>query len=395
MKNSLVCCYLTHNHPDIVLSVLEHSLKIYADHGIDVCIYDDSDDDTTKTIVDGFVERGATNLYYIDAREAEGGDQKLYLIMNGYRLPKDYDYIWPVKDRVCFESTYIDRLCAKIDEDHDVILGLNEWQRWDVSHPVHSDHYTDPAEFYNDYGFFITNWECTIRKRSTMLDPVDWQKYKEIYNIYVSPFSQMLSLFARAAKMNEFSAAICRYDANERFFAAGGHSSWRNRIFDLWIDKWIDANYKLPNIYDAYKLSVIKDETNLKDIFGSVSYMMGYRDDGIYDRSVFEKYRNVWPLVTDIPLESLELIADMKYEEVIKKTINEFESSITENDFLKARYLFVGNLWFKQMYDEKTYKKLFDSFSQYTYDMLSEGSSKVFEGVKSVDDIAAQGLTFS
>lgn len=393
MKNSLVCCYLTHNHAEIVRSVLEHSYKTYAERGIDIYFYDDSDDYETAKIIEEYVSNGASNLYYVDVREALGANHKLFLIILGYGQLKSYDYIWPIKDRVYFKDSFLDRLCDKIDENHDVVLCMNEWQRWDVSRPVICDYYTDPTKFYRDYGFFITNWEGTIRRRNTMLEPVDWERYSELYNIKLDGFNQLISLFVRASEMDNFSAAICRYDQVERNFAVASQSSWRNEVFKLWIDSWIDANYRLPDCYNPYKLQVIKDETNLKDIFGSVSYMMSYRDDGIFNRSIFEKYINVWPLVTDIPIESLELIADMKYEEVIRKTLNEFEDSIAEKDFLKARYLFAGNLWFKHMYDEKTYKILFEYFNEYTYDMLSAGSSKVFHGVGDINDIVYKSRT--
>ena len=378
MKNSLVCCYMTHDHPDIMETVLKNSLNSYAEHDIDVCVYDDSEDHRTDEIVRGYINNGAHNLYYVDAGKARGGNGKLYLIMNGYGLPKDYDYIWPTKDRVYFDGTYLDRLCEKIDEDHDVVLGINEWQRWDVSHPVSCDEYNDPVLFFRDYGFFITNWECTIRRRSTMLEPVDWQKYCNLYDIENNPFNQLLSLFVRAAEMKGFSAAICRYDQNERSFAISGDSGWRAVVFDLWIDKWIDNIYKLPSIYDAYKLKVIKDETNLKDIFGSVSYMLNYSEKGILDRRIYEKYGNIWPLITDVPQRIIELVADKRYEEVIADTLKDFEDSMGNKDYLKARYIFAGNPWLKDMYDRKTYDRLFACFNEYTYDMLSAGRSDVF-----------------
>lgn len=384
MKNSLVCCYLTHDHPDIMATVLKNSLNSYAEHDIDVCVYDDSEDHRTEEIVRGYINNGAQNLYYVDARKARGGNGKLYFVMNGYGLPKDYDYIWPIKDRVYFEGTYLDRLCEKIDEDHDVVLGINEWQRWDVSHPINYDEYSDPGLFFRDYGFFITNWECTIRRRITMLEPVDWQKYCNLYDIENNPFNQLLSLFVRAAEMKGFSAAICRYDQNERSFAIGGDSSWRTIVFDLWIDMWIDNIYKLPAIYDGYKLKVIKDETNLKDIFGSVSYMLNYSEKGILDRQIYERYRNVWPLITDIPQRIIELAADKRYEEAIADTLKDFEDSLGNKDYLKARYIFAGNPWLKDMYDKKTYDRLFACFNKYTYDMLSTGRSDIFIYIEKV-----------
>ncbi len=378
MKSKVACCYFTHNHDEIIRSVIEHCYKVYAKHEIDICVYDDSDDEKTEKVIEEYRENGASNVYYVDAHLAEGANNKMFLLMNGYGLPGIYDYIWPVKDRLCFEDSYLDRLCEKIDEGHDVVLGMNEWQRWDISLPVKRDYYFDPVLFYRDYGFFITNWECTIRKIGTMLSPVDWTNYSEAYDIQFNPFNQLISLFARAAEMDDFSAAICRYDQNERFFAPGGHSGWENEAFNLWIDKWVSANYMLPNVYDPYKTKVIKDETNLRDIFGSVANMINYREKNIYNRDIFIKYRNMWAMLTDVPLRDLELIADGSFEEVFVNTLGEMEKAMEDEDFAKARYLFVGNAWFKDLFDEDTYNDLFRRFNEYTYDILSKGESKAF-----------------
>ncbi len=387
MKNSLACCYLTHDHADILDKVLEHSIKAYSERRIDICIYDDSGNEDTKAVVEKYIEEGFDNIYYIDIHKARNANHKLFLIMNGEGLPKDYDYIWPTKDRQCFEPQFLDRLCEMIDQDPDVIIGINEWQRWDISKPVDKDVYTDPVELYRDYGFYITNWECTIRKRSSMLDKIDWNKYRSLYDIENNPFNQLLSLFVRAAEMESFTAGICRYDQNERFFSASGVSGWRNEIFELWIDKWVAANYKLPAAFDAYKLKVIKDETNLREIFGSAYFMMGYSEDGIYNRGVYEKYEKLWPMITDIPIEWLKFIADKKYEEVISLSVIRFEEAFKNKDYFTARNLFAGNKWFSQIYDDQTYKHLFGLFNEFTYDMLSRGQSEVFADINEVEDI--------
>lgn len=97
MKYSIACCFLTHNHPDIVKDILDKCLKIYANFGVDIFFYDDSDDDATKQIAEKKISEGASNLFYIDVHSAINGDHKYYLILQGYGLPKDYDYIWLVR----------------------------------------------------------------------------------------------------------------------------------------------------------------------------------------------------------------------------------------------------------------------------------------------------------
>ena len=392
MKYSVACCYLTHNHPDIVKEVFDKSLQPYADHGIDVCICDDSDNLATKTLVEEYVNKGYTNLYYVDMHEAKHASHKLILVFKGDNLPKDYDYLWICKDRVCFTNSYLEKLCTAIDEGHDVIMGTSELSRWDVGiRSYQHDTYTDPAEFYRRYAVVSTNWEATIRKRETMLAPIDWDNYLSLYgnDIVRLSFDHPITLFTRLAELDSPSMRICRYEPNERFISAQTGSSWRkgSYIFELWIDKWVAANYALPSIYDPYKAEAIKSETNLSELFGSVEYMIYLKDEGTYTREIFEKYRNIWPFVTDIPVHRLGMIADGDYQGALQDTVNDFHDSIANHMFGKAWWILASNGWFEKLFDKETYMILVYAFNAYRQNMMHTGASNVFDGVNSVQDI--------
>jgi len=387
MKNSIACCYLTHNHVEAMSEVLDRCLTTYATHGIDICIYDDSDDDSTKNMVSSIISNGASNLYYIDAHAAISGDHKHLMILQGYGLPKDYDYIWPCKDRVCFDEPFIVELCKAIDKDHDVIIAANEYARWDVGENVFQDIYTDPVEFYRLYAVMSTNWESVIRKRSTMLKPVDWDRYKEKYNISENNnFNQTLSLFVRLSEMDNCSIRICRY-SEERFISSKADSNWKDLTFQVWIDKWVPVNFSLPSIYDKYKSEAIKSETNIKELFGSVEGMITLHSNGIYSVSVFEKYKSIWPFVTNIPLNHLEMIAHGDYQNAVIETIKSFEQSFIDEDFKKAWWLISANTFFRNYYDDRTFRILVGCFNQYRREMMSSGTSTIFTNIHSFQDL--------
>ena len=388
MKNSIACCYLTHNHPDIVKDVLDRSLKDYVDHGIDVCIYDDSDDELTKQLIESYRDEYDGKLYYVDVHAAVHADHKMLLIQQGYGLPKDYDYIWPVKDRVCFTASYLDKLCEALDKDPDVIIGCNETQRWDVSRPINRDIYKEPVELCRNYCFVSTNWEATIKRRSTMLTPIDWDRYDREYSVNMNnSFVQLISMYVRFSEMDSMTAMIVHYEPEERYIAQFGGSSWRDVMFNTWIDRWTAAIFSLPSIYDPYKLEIIKSETNLFEVMGSVEHMMDFHAKGIFTREVFEKYINVWPVVTDIPVEWLELIVNDEFEQVIMKVMEAYDAALAEHDYLKSCNLISANRFFSQMYDATTYHLLVACYNRYRSDMLNNGESIVFDGISSVEDL--------
>ena len=387
MKNSIACCYLTHNHVEAMSEVLDRCLTTYAAHGIDICIYDDSDDDSTKNMVSSIISNGASNIYYVDAHWALSGTHKHLRVLQGYGLPKDYDYIWPCKDRVCFGEPFLEDLCKAIDEGHDVIIGANEYARWDVGEKVLQNVYTNPVEFYRLYTVMSTNWESLIIKRSTMSDPIDWDAYRQIYNISENnSFCQTLSLFVRLSEMDVCSIRVCRY-TDERFISDKATTSWRHQIFEVWIDRWVAANFSLPSIYDKYKSEAIKSETNISELFGSVEGMITLHNNEIYSVSVFEKYKNIWPFVTEIPLNHLEMIAHGDYQTVVIETIKSFEQSFVDNDFKKAWWLISANSFFRNYYDDRTFRILVGCFNQYRRDMMKNGSSAIFAGIRSLQDL--------
>ena len=107
----------------------------------------------------------------------------------------------------------------------------------------------------------------------------------------------------------------------------------------------------------------------------------------MFNIDVFTKYEDIWEYVTEIPSEYLKMIAKNDYVGAIKATINDFEQSFIRRDFSKAWWIITSNLFFKNYYNEETYKSLMEYFNQYRSDMMHYGVSSVFDDVNSVRDL--------
>lgn len=386
MKYKVACCLMTHNHPDVLEDVLKRALTAYAEHGIDLCVCDDSDDETIRGMVDERVKAGADNLLYIDMHGVVNGDAKLLRILHAPDALAGYDYIWPCKDRVCFSNEVLDRLCSTIENGYDVIQLI----LWEDRKHGGTDIYNDPAAFYRDYAFYTTNWEGTIRRRESMIEHFDWDAYlgNEAINKYPF-FGQTLTLFCRLAELQDPTMAACIYFPEERYMSeVPGGSDWRYKewMYKLWIDMWIGANFSLPSIYDPYKAEALKKETNQMELFGSLEWMMQYREAGLFDREILEEYRSSWPFITDIPTEWLELVADGEYRAAIDLAAKEFREAFAKHDHARAFWLFSTNTWFSKLYKGEAYSILNRCFVRYRNEMIQYGSSHVFDGVDSVED---------
>ena len=388
MKSSVALCYLTHNHPDVIQEVFENALDEYKSHGIDVFIYDDSDDDKTKDIVSAYMEKGYENLYYVDAHGLINANHKYYMVIQGAGLPKAYDYIWPCKDRVWFSGNFLDKLCEGMDEGNDVVFGLSEDSRWETLPCVYKTYYTDACEFYRKYASFSTNWECLIRKRETRLDPIDWDMDRVVYGVQeISCFNQTLTLYARLAEMDSFKVKICRYAENDRVISDKAFSDWSSKIFSIWIDEWVEANFRLPSMYDNYKAGAIKAQTNHPELFGALDHMIGYHLNGVLTPEVFEKYKDIWSFVTDLDLACIEMIANGDEKGAVLNIINDFENSIKEHKFGRAWWLLASNLWIEEHYGKAKFAILTYYFWFYRNQTLIDGSSDVFKDVDCIEDI--------
>ena len=62
---NIAYCIPTYNHPDTIRDVLEKSAALYKEYGIDIYIYDSSEERDTEDIVNEFIQCGYDNIFYI------------------------------------------------------------------------------------------------------------------------------------------------------------------------------------------------------------------------------------------------------------------------------------------------------------------------------------------
>ncbi len=309
MKNRVACCYLTHEHPDVIREVLGHICSEYGKKGIDIYIYDSSAGEETEKIVAEYDAKGLCGLYYIDAGSfggRDGGNDKYLHVLRGDGLSGHYDYIWPTKDRCWFEGETLDRVCEAIDEDHDIVFAVDERDRYELITKLSKDVYTDPVEFFGDYGALTTNWECLIRRTDTMLDPIEWVRYESLYGISgMNNFNQTLSLFVRLSETDKCSIRVIESGLDDKRYSDKAKPLWTSNLMEVWIDKWIPAIYSLPSIYDGHKLAVIKTQLSHISLFGSNDALVAMRDMGAFTKDRVALLWSMWAMISRLPVTNL------------------------------------------------------------------------------------------
>jgi len=387
-NSKVACCYLTYNHPEVVDQVLEQICEDYGRHKIDIYIYDSSDNDETKKITEKYQEKDLCNLYYVDVKFIKSGDEKYLYVIKGEGLNRHYDYIWPTKDRCFFRGKALEDICESIDKGYDIVFAVNENDRCQLFTPKIKDEYTDAQEFFHHYGQLTTNWEAMIRKTETMLDPVNWDEYERVYSLGGNNnFNQPISVFARLSELEQVSIRVIHHEPADKLYSSLVGSMWNDVVFKVWIDRWIPAIYSLPDIYNPYKMEIIKAETNLPVLFGSTDALMEHKKNGAFTKERFESMKSIWNMITDVPIEYAEMVLQGEEQSMFQKVADEIIGAFAKKDYVKAYYVYYQNLWLKMTLPEEHRDNFTLAFDVFRSEMDEKGYSVLFDGIDSIDGL--------
>lgn len=302
---SIAICVPTYNHPDVVEDVLEKSIDTYRTYGIDVYYFDSSEQKDTKNVIEKYRMLGYDNLFYVSIDSELGPHIKIELMFEGIGLEKQYDFIWPAKDRVYFPQSTLERVLDAGAREYDVIFleAVNSSSNLEML-------YEEPVEFYNDWGWLATSMDGVIYNKKKMLLGFTREQFeKEVkgyHNIYWAAF---VCLFKNlAVGKRKIMALGLENDALIRGSSLG-KSTWEKLTFTVWKDYWVAVNEELPSCYDKYKAKVIKQTTTLPWIIGSTSRLVHLHEAGVLTPDTFEDIIVDWDKVSDVPVNVVRQIA--------------------------------------------------------------------------------------
>lgn len=318
---NVAMCIPTYKRASVVDEILEHAIDGYTKMGIDLYFYDGSPDDETKQVVEKYVEKGYTNIKYMKfPPEVKRGA----LMLTGEGFEKQYDYIWPVKDRTWFGESTLIAIEKAMEEEFDVVF-LGTFR--DYSNlGLGTKTYENMKEFYLNWGFLATSIDVTIYKRTSMLENITYDGYIKDY--VPSSFSHYKFLFTHLIQGKK-KVRVLSEDEIVGFSSQQVKSNWKKDVFSVWKDKWIEVNETLPEYYNEYKSQVIKQAGMLPWILGSVDALIGYKECGALVPEKLDGILKDWEKVSDIPKEKLVAIAngcyDIKHDiDLVPKNIDEF-----------------------------------------------------------------------
>lgn len=301
---NVAMCIPTYNRADVVDHTLGKGIEGYAKYGIDLYYYDSSPDDATKKVIERYINNGYSNVHYISV---SNDVNKHAMYFTGMEQKKQYDYIWPAKDRVWFEEPTLAAVEKAVLEDNDVIfLGV----LWCFSHPgIGTKIYDKPEEFYLDWGYLVTSIDVNIYKRASMLEGTNYDDITK----YTRGFYHFQLMFKQLAKGGRKVKALVGKDIVS-YNSQMASSGWKSNAFYVWEELWIIANETLPDCYNDYKSTVIKQAGTLPWIFGTVNSLLEFKEAGALVPEKLDSILENWERVSDIPKEKVIAIATDTYD---------------------------------------------------------------------------------
>ncbi len=339
MTHNIACCYMTHNHPDVVKRILGVVLQPYDENGIDIYIYDSSTSDETKDFVYSLIEAGIRNLFYVTVDAALSGDGKLLEILQGHGLQKEYDYIWPCKDRSFMTADSVRLIQQESRKNYDCML-IDCWI------PVSSDYRNykkvyGREEFFREFGWMTTSWEVMLFHTDMLLHTIEWDSFIRQYHLCKDQaFNQPLTVFGGLALREDPKIRVLSYKevtiGNDKAVSSG----WVDATFPLWGKMWPDAIGSLPECYEPYKAEVIKSQGMHPNVFGSVDNLIILEKRNAFTREIWDQYKDRWSTLSDIPPRYVEAVLDKDSIRIIQMAIEDFNAALQEKQYKRAYYIF-------------------------------------------------------
>ncbi len=300
-KYKLAITIPTKNRTDVVSDVLKKLGKALYDRNIGFYIFDGSDTEELKYIVNDYIGKGFDNIHYFyyNPQQYDLKDNCVQRLYDSKRLA-DADYIWLCSDRFMPRKECLDDVFAILDKGYNVIV-YNFLYRWGEI----------TKEYYDKTAFFK---ECAP-KLQVFIAPILDQSIMENYTYDLvndclknNRYLEIEAIFRGVAKIEKFSALLLCFDVlkqninlplNINRVILSSHIVARS-TFVTFIEKVYNTVSKLPEIYDSEKKLVMKNFS--KYTWFSLEGFLKLRAIKGYDWKQCIKYMSKIHYVTDVPI---------------------------------------------------------------------------------------------
>ena len=283
----------TYNRSQVVNKTLSSGLEIFKKYGIDVYIYDSSDNNDTYKVVKKFIDKGF-DINYKKYDSSIGIDEKTCIALKD----PNSEFVWLCGDAVIVKEDGIKLILSEIGVGYDILI-LDSKLRNSERKECHNS-----KLFFKDYCWIMTLYGASV-VRSDILKKFD---ENVIINKYGPDFEYVCGIFDY---LSSNSARILIVPFN--YFIPNKlkkGSGWFGTTFETFGVGWIKAINELPNYYNLYKNEVIKSHGTKAGLFREQS-LYKLRSKNVLNPQIYEIHQNIFEKITDVNLSTIKFIAFM------------------------------------------------------------------------------------
>lgn len=302
-KKKLAFILPTSNRPASISYYLEKQIDAFSSCKIDVIVFDSSDTDETKQIVERYQKQGISNLIYhffvekeIDKRAI---DRKVYTACKLYAA--QYEYLWFSSDSTVFDIVSLwNELEFAMNEKLDYIV----WNHIQEKHPKER-YYNDSRFFLLEYSWVMTLLGANVISSKCLLEAVH---QFPVSNGDDFSFWIPLAIFHLFSE-RKINAKVLGHPLPYAMNPARGDPFWKQSGDTLWqwAKVWPEAVDALPCYYNEIKENIIRSQEKHMKMFTFKSLLSMRASGQIHLQDVI-KYRTNISRVSKTPIWCFYLI---------------------------------------------------------------------------------------
>lgn len=332
---NLVVIVPTCNRPVTVENLLLKCAWDFKWYGIDIVIYDSSDNNKTKIIIENFLIDGCDNIIY----EKQEFDEDFNKYVISFKLIdiykeyyKNYDYIWVCNDEFSININSCYRHILKWSKKkYDCIVVDSSVRNNNISVEKTYEHLSSADSFFREQatrmkllGSIILSSKCIKKLINNYL--IDYKKFYfwQLSSIFYEFSNRELKIASIIGDFLEYNntSDFNNYLRNSEFF------------FEYWVFGWYTTINNLPEIYNKQKKIILK-----KEVYGFhpfyLSSLIQMRAKGNFNITILNKYKNIIPEISNTPLIKFYIAAIMP-----KSIATSLSKSLNNKFMIRLRYIY-------------------------------------------------------
>lgn len=295
---------LTANRYGSIDSWLYISAKEFYHSGVDIIVYDSSDDDRTEAVVRNYQIDGLDNVKYVRwTGEWDGFSLDNKFMDACHEFAGEYDYLWLCRDGLIVLPSALPVVLKRLSAcDLDMLVVNDEFRDF---RNLGNRFYDNPVELFRDQCVHMATLGVVIIKNSTIeaiMREIPLEKGKN-YSLY-----QPVAFFQYFADKHILADSVVHKNIFSYNPQSAAKSFWSKKTFLQWCGIWHELITNLPAVYDKYKKEALVVEMYDFKPF-KVENLIKLKESGAITYKMVREYRDRIPLVCDTNIEVFYAIA--------------------------------------------------------------------------------------